>query len=864
MKCTPSKGTLTINKISIGGTGAFAIDADLNGAITDFDITTQTDGVAEPLSQNVAPGSYTISETPPAGWILESIQCGTGPAGQTATAIVSANATTTCTVTNKKKASVTINKQTIDGFGAFGFEATTKPAGQSNIQFTQSTAAPNTTSVGEQLTDLVSGTYTFTETPPAGAWSLTDLTCDTGTGITSASINGSTGTFTLAPGATGTCTFTNTLQQPRTGTIIIEKIASGGDGATAFGFTTAGTGLSAFSLTPPANGPAPIPKTFSNLTPGPGYTVTETPVAGWTTSVSCDDPTSNTSFAGNNATIDVAADETVTCTFTNTRDKADLTIMKETIGGTGSFNFSVSGQGSFPLSGGGSNTLSLPTDTYTITETNLPAGWTLQSISACGSVDLANKSVTVDLTTGSKTCTFTNFKEKDDTTEDETERFIHRRVDNLLTYGPDRARMLRRLQEQPPQQSLKDGPLKFSGGAAVGAGPMTVGRSPMGLTSGSLPGMSLGASSAALGMGTSGLAYTGPFKYDGVTYFENEGDDIAPPFERRASSSLFGELASQLMPLASGDTSFKFGTSLGEIRAAAATAKAEKERAKLEQAGLGFADQPYTDRFATLRQGFDVWVEGHIAKYDDDIGGINREGDFRILYVGADYVVAPGVLIGALVQIDDTEEDIDDPSLTGKIEGTGWMAGPYIGIRITDNLFFDARAAWGQSDNDIALNDPVVGARTGSFDTDRWLASASLTGNEYFGPWRLSPQLQVAYGNEESDTYTTSLGQSVSSTEATIGRLTGTMEVGYRVQQVDGTIIEPHIAISGIWNFDTDDLTFNGVTYGTDEARAKVEGGILIHTPTGLGLRAAGSYDGLGADDYEAYSGSLWVNIPLN
>jgi len=222
------------------------------------------------------------------------------------------------------------------------------------------------------------------------------------------------------------------------------------------------------------------------------------------------------------------------------------------------------------------------------------------------------------------------------------------------------------------------------------------------------------------------------------------------------------------------------------------------------------------------------------------------------------------VLIGALVQIDDTKEDIDDPSLVGRIEGTGWMVGPYIGIRLTDNLFFDARAAWGQSDNDIALDDPIVGARSGSFDTDRWLASASLTGNEYFGPWRVSPQLQVAYGNEQSDAYKTSLGQSVSSTEATIGRLTGTMEVGYRTELENGTMVEPHVAISGIWNFDSDDLTFNGTVYGTDETRAKIEGGILIQTPEGLGLRWAGSYDGLGAGDYDAYSGSLWVNIPLN
>ena len=42
------------------------------------------------------------------------------------------------------------------------------------------------------------------------------------------------------------------------------------------------------------------------------------------------------------------------------------------------------------------------------------------------------------------TCTyFKNDDKADNRTNEETKRFVNRRVDNLLTYGPDRARMLR-------------------------------------------------------------------------------------------------------------------------------------------------------------------------------------------------------------------------------------------------------------------------------------------------------------------------------------------------------------------------------------------------------------------------------------
>jgi hypothetical protein len=51
-------------------------------------------------------------------------------------------------------------------------------------------------------------------------------------------------------------------------------------------------------------------RTFSDLIPGNGYSVTESPTSGWATSASCDD-------GSDPSNIDVAPGETVTCTFTN-------------------------------------------------------------------------------------------------------------------------------------------------------------------------------------------------------------------------------------------------------------------------------------------------------------------------------------------------------------------------------------------------------------------------------------------------------------------------------------------------------------------------------------------------------------------
>jgi outer membrane autotransporter protein len=190
------------------------------------------------------------------------------------------------------------------------------------------------------------------------------------------------------------------------------------------------------------------------------------------------------------------------------------------------------------------------------------------------------------------------------------------------------------------------------------------------------------------------------------------------------------------------------------------------------------------------------------------------------------------------------------------------MAGPYIGVKLAPNLLFDARVAWGTSQNDITLTD-AAGTRTGSFDTTRWLATASLTGNYNRGPWRWSPQASLAYGNEQNDAFTNSLGQTVSGSNVSIGRFTLGSEVGYRIVLKDGSLLEPHIGLTGIWNFHSDDLVIDGVSVTPNSTRAKVEGGVTMRSPSGPSVRAAVSYDGIGDSDLSAVTGKVWVNVPL-
>ncbi len=110
-----------------------------------------------------------------------------------------------------------------------------------------------------------------------------------------------------------------------TGTVVINKVAVGGNNT--FSYTGTGTGISSsFNITTSGGSGS---QTFSNILTG-AKTVTEGALpADWAfTSLVCSDPDSGTTVSGQTASIDLDANETVTCTYTNTRQVAALTVTK--------------------------------------------------------------------------------------------------------------------------------------------------------------------------------------------------------------------------------------------------------------------------------------------------------------------------------------------------------------------------------------------------------------------------------------------------------------------------------------------------------------------------------------------------------
>jgi outer membrane autotransporter protein len=255
---------------------------------------------------------------------------------------------------------------------------------------------------------------------------------------------------------------------------------------------------------------------------------------------------------------------------------------------------------------------------------------------------------------------------------------------------------------------------------------------------------------------------------------------------------------------------------------------------------------------------WDIWVEGRYSAFDDDSGHLDRDGYVGLLYLGGDSRVAHNLIVGALVQFDWAKDD--SSVLASKVDGNGWMIGPYMSAQVHENIFFDLRAAWGRSNNDLTL-----GTTTGGFDTSRWLVKGALAGNWVSDAWRFTPSAELAYVEESQDAFTNSAGTFVPGQDVSLGRLQFGPEFGYRFAHTADTFIEPFAAIKGVWDFDNPNVAIiDGFVVGPGDFWGRLEGGLNVMTAGGTYVRGWASWDGVGASDYSGYTLQGTVNVPLN
>jgi hypothetical protein len=399
---TIQRGKIVVDKVTdpVGSTQSFAFVTNY-GALG-FNLT---DAAAPNDSGDLLPssefgGTYSVVESPTAGWTETSAVC-TGDVGgaKTPGAIdLLPDETVICTFTNTiEPGRIIVDKQTAPAGAAQLFDFTLTGTGV-NQPFQLADATPPHNS-GDLLPTSENGTYNVSETVPTD-WTQISATCSDGS--PPAAVN-------LSPGEVVTCTFVNS----EAGNSTLSKVTIGGDATFSF---TSDTPAGNFSLTT-VNGISPV-LPIAGLDAGT-YFITESALVGWDlTDLECIESgiqDSTTDIPTRTITLRVEEGETISCTVTNTK-QGSITVSKVTVPSGDPAQFAFTGDVAGSIGDGGTITVpNLAPATYTSVEGAL-AGWDLTGIQCDDGAstipstgDVGTMTATFNLDAGEDViCTFTN------------------------------------------------------------------------------------------------------------------------------------------------------------------------------------------------------------------------------------------------------------------------------------------------------------------------------------------------------------------------------------------------------------------------------------------------------------------------
>jgi hypothetical protein len=388
-------GTVIVKKVMVGGTDTFSFTGTPNGTISANNGT---------ISASVAPGAHTSAEGAVSSWDLTGIVCDDGDsagAGTTATFNVSPGETVTCTFTNTKKPTLTVNKILVpaNDSGLFNLQIDGSTSGTGGNVGNGGTTGVQFVTIGAHTVGETAGTATI----------LADYTAVVG-GDCAAD-----GSVTLAAGENKVCTITNTRNQ---GKIELQKDFVGTPENVTINIGTSQGGTQVDSGVLSGDG------TLGEHTVNTGaYFVSEilTTPANYTSSLSCFDDANNDGLIVGDAVhtvnintgeVTIGNNDDVICVFANTRNTGKVIVKKVMLGGIDTFDYTGTPSGSISTDGG---TIEVTVDTgaYSSTE-GTKTGWDLTSV-VCDDVNSTGNAGTRTASFNVEkdeavTCTFTNTK----------------------------------------------------------------------------------------------------------------------------------------------------------------------------------------------------------------------------------------------------------------------------------------------------------------------------------------------------------------------------------------------------------------------------------------------------------------------
>ena len=224
--------------------------------------------------------------------------------------------------------------------------------------------------------------------------------------------------------------------------------------------------------------------------------------------------------------------------------------------------------------------------------------------------------------------------------------------------------------------------------------------------------------------------------------------------------------------------------------------------------------------------------------------------------------VADATLVGLMLQFDQADGKLD--AGLGSIDGQGWLFGPYFATQYQAQpwispLTLEGRLLYGPTRNDVGF----VDGGTGTFDTQRWLASFRLEGEVLLDygdrAIRLIPHFDGGWVQDKVEAFTDSeemqvAGQTIRFSEVALG---SDIEVPVRFGQREAMITG---GLSLVSTREQSQIQ-NANKVSVSDTHGRLELGLGYRLANGIELEFGGSYDDVeGANSEDKFSLSFGLS----
>ena len=238
-------------------------------------------------------------------------------------------------------------------------------------------------------------------------------------------------------------------------------------------------------------------------------------------------------------------------------------------------------------------------------------------------------------------------------------------------------------------------------------------------------------------------------------------------------------------------------------------------------------------------------------------GSFSEDGTADTKYVfgaaGAHIAFGENALVGAVLEID----HLDQENGPARIEGTGWLVGPYVVAKLPDHpLFFESRLLFGQSTNEIS----PFGTYSDDFDTNRWLGTVKVAGQVEYQGVQFTPSLSGSYTTDEQEAYIDSVGNAIPSQDVTLIQVSPGLDFALPISVGVGQLTLKG-GVSGIWSRSSGSGVAANVVPEFEGWRSRVQAGIDYNVSPDIAITAGGYYDGVGSEDFSGYGLDIGLKL---